>query len=241
MKVGISLPVFQSLFSEQGPPDIKEPGLSARVREIAPRLTGNQVPILYAEGPGEHLPASRFVTMLPNVTPQQVVSLVSDRIHEWHEWVPMLAAIEVYIEQDDVPGLLHKVVMTMEGMAAKIVGMSHIAMAQRIHHEDRGDVLQVRWNLEGSPDSVLAVNRGSWTLVPLTQGVAIVYEGHQVPRFVTTQNALLRKVTVASLKRHARDHLTSMVEHLAHRATQEGWHKQRHPKHLDLRFVLKDV
>lgn len=237
--------LFDSLFSEKGPPEIRDPGFLPAVARLAPPVDSRKVRVLFAEGPGEPVPSVRFVTTIPSVAPGQVAPLVSSEITRWAEWIPMLAAIEVYRDHDADRGeIIQRLVMRMEGLAAKMVGMGTVSMVHRMEEEVHGEVAQSRWELVDREDEEgdLVINRGSWTFAPYrNDGVTVVYEGHQVPRFLTRQNRLMRAATVAGMRRHTRGHLRELVEHLAHRSADPSWTKRSSHRPLNVEFILEDV
>ncbi len=240
--------LFDSLFSEEGPPQIRSSRFHDLAQRLAPARNGDRVKVLFAEGPGEPVPSVRFITTFFGVETDQVYRWVSSDIATWADWVPMLAALDVFhLEHTEITGrrgARQRLVMTMDGIAAKIVGLGTVEVTHLLEEETHEEIVQTRWSRDDSTEGDLAAHRGSWTFLPsqgAEQGTIAVYEGLQVPRFVMNQNWLLRKATVAAIRRQARDHLRTMVEYLAHRATDPTWNKRSAHRPHPVQFVLEDV
>jgi hypothetical protein len=234
---------FDDLFSRGVPPNIHDPSFVSRVRRLAPPSGLSDVKILYKEGSEEPVPSARFVSRIPQISVQALAPLVDDLVHEWHEWVPMVAAMEVH---DRTPhergGFIQRLIMTMEGTLAQMSGIQHVDVTTHImtdrNHEG---VVQSRWDLVDGATGTIAINRGSWTFVPDSDDVLIVYEGLQVPRFVAEMNRFTRGAAVLGLKRHARGQLPMMVEHLVNRASDRTWTKRSAHRPRKTSFTLSDV
>lgn len=234
--------LFESLFSAEGPPPIHRPGFSSAVEQLAPAVGNGSVRILFAEGPGELVPSLRFVTTIPRVDVERMIRLVQET-EGWADWIPMLGAIEVHQSPDaNGKGVVQRLALSIEGVAAKLLGLGTLRVTSRIEEERHDGIAQSRWGLVDADEGDLAFNRGSWTLVPLRdQGVAAVYEGHQVLRWIARQNRVLRAPTVAVLRKQARGHLRTMVESLAQRAVDPTWTKRSDRRPVGARFVVEDV